>query len=311
MPQAPHRRSILRPWPIILTVGLLALIALSVASVQGYLAVGVVVAIGALVALVHFGLRGSRAFSLALANLGAVYACVFLFFTESSFPEASLPALLAGFALPLAAFAAGAIRHRDAIGKLIGTDRLREQRNFARILGWLGPVMAIGVLTFLIPEQGPVVRYIDLILLAAMAGIAVIVLKVSREVAIFLLDTGLLFEAFFERVAGLIVPAFAFLTFYSLIVIVFAAVYSLLGHVASGLHFRVDGVPRAITFSEGLFFSLTTLSSVGYGDITPVTGLSRFLAGIEIVSGVLLLLFGFNEIFSFARTHPSRVRPER
>ena len=44
-----------------------------------------------------------------------------------------------------------------------------------------------------------------------------------------------------------------------------------------------------------------TLSTVGYGDIAPASSAIRVIAAAEIVSGILLLLFGFNEIFSFAR----------
>jgi mRNA degradation ribonuclease J1/J2 len=51
--------------------------------------------------------------------------------------------------------------------------------------------------------------------LVAMLTIGMIVLAVSTNVAIFLVDTGLLFEEFFQRISHLIIPAFAFLTFYS------------------------------------------------------------------------------------------------
>jgi voltage-gated potassium channel len=148
-------------------------------------------------------------------------------------------------------------------------------------------------------------------LLAAMAAISIIVFLVSRDVAIFLLDTGLLFEAFFERMTSLIVPAFAFLTFYSLLVILFASLYTVLDHLAGGPHFRIDGALRAITFSESLFFSVTTLSTVGYGDIVPAGNAARLLAAIEIVCGVLLFLFGVNELFSFSQRRPTRDGDER
>ena len=65
----------------------------------------------------------------------------------------------------------------------------------------------------------------DMVFLGAMSIIGLIVLTVSREVAIFLVDAGLLFEEFFSRVARLFIPAFAFFTFYSLIVILFLFAY--------------------------------------------------------------------------------------
>ena len=100
--------------------------------------------------------------------------------------------------------------------------------------------------------------------------------------------------------ARLVIPAFAFLTCYSLLVICFASFYSLADY-AHPPNFRIDGVARALTFPETLYFSVITLSTVGYGDISPATNLVRFIIAIEIVCGILLLLFGFNEIFSFAQ----------
>jgi voltage-gated potassium channel len=60
----------------------------------------------------------------------------------------------------------------------------------------------------------------------------------------------------------------------------------------------IDGRPRDITFPESLYFSLVTLSTVGYGDIQPHTGFARLITAIEILLGVLLLLFGFSAIIS-------------
>jgi hypothetical protein len=48
-----------------------------------------------------------------------------------------------------------------------------------------------------------------------MSAIGLIILGVSRSVAIFLVDAGLLFEEFFARMSRLAIPAFAFLTLYA------------------------------------------------------------------------------------------------
>jgi Ion channel len=39
----------------------------------------------------------------------------------------------------------------------------------------------------------------------------------------------------------------------------------------------------------GFYFSFITLSTVGYGDITPVSRLARWLAAMEAITGLLLL----------------------
>ena len=134
-----------------------------------------------------------------------------------------------------------------------------------------------------------------------MAAIAAIVLLVGPNVATFLIDTGLLFEAFFEQARRAFVAVFAFLTFYSVLVIVFAALYRILDVAATAPNFVVGGRPRDISFAESLYFSVVTMATVGYGDITPLSDLARLLAAIQVVVGILLLLFGFSEILSYAR----------
>ena len=292
------------PWSLLLTAGFVALAALAVGTTDYYLASVVVAAIASLVATFRIAFHSSRAFCLTLANLAGIYACIFLFFAATDFPSASPFALSAGFVLPLIAFVAGSFRHRAAITGVAIAAELREQRHLGHILLWLGPVFAIGIATSLLPSATASANE-DAILLAAMIAISFIILFVSRNVAVFLLDIGLLFEEFFARIAGLIVPAFAFLTCYSLLVILFASVYSIMDHVTAGRNFRIEGAIRAISFPESLYFSLTTLSTVGYGDIAPASNAVRLIAGGEIVCGILLLLFGFNEIFSFAHRRGS------
>jgi hypothetical protein len=142
-----------------------------------------------------------------------------------------------------------------------------------------------------------------------MALTSLVVFRASQEVALLLLDTGLLFEEFFEQVADLVQPAFAFLTFYSVLVIVFGALYTVIDRVSTQPHFVIAGAGgRDITFPEALHFSLVTLATVGYGDIVPGSNLIRVLSSVEVVAGILLLLFGFNAILTYAtqRRPPGR-----
>jgi hypothetical protein len=41
--------------------------------------------------------------------------------------------------------------------------------------------------------------------------------------------------------------------------------------------------------TELLYFSLITLSTVGYGDIVPLSGMARILTALEGVTGVLYI----------------------
>jgi voltage-gated potassium channel len=143
-----------------------------------------------------------------------------------------------------------------------------------------------------------------------MSTIGLIVLGVSRSVAIFLVDAGLLFEEFFQRMSRLAIPAFAFLTFYALLVIVFASIFSIVSQFSTGDHFRVGSVTRALSFSEAMHFSIVTISTVGYGDIVPASNIARLLTSIEVICGVLLLLFGVSELLGYTREH-RRDRPDK
>lgn len=84
--------------------------------------------------------------------------------------------------------------------------------------------------------------------------------------------------------------------------VILAAVstYVLIGSCFGGIYDVVNRLqPGAFAFnvppldcmsaSHFLFFSLVTLTTVGYGDITPLTPLSRSLAGLEAMIGVLFL----------------------
>lgn len=77
------------------------------------------------------------------------------------------------------------------------------------------------------------------------------------------------------------------------------ATYLMLGLLWSFAYILVDGlVPNSFVFTVGptsshsmnhfnaLYFSFTTLSTVGYGDIVPLSGAARMLAMVEAVFGM-------------------------
>jgi hypothetical protein len=51
--------------------------------------------------------------------------------------------------------------------------------------------------------------------------------------------------------------------------------------------FNTSAGPRSIEGFDGLYFSFVTLSTVGYGDITPVSKIARWLAVLEAMTGLL------------------------
>jgi voltage-gated potassium channel len=285
------------------TAGLIALIAFAVTEGTWQHLYVIVLAVAGAVAAFYALFPTSLLFSFALANSLGVYTCIFVFFRSTNFFNAGAWEMSAAYVIPILAFLAGSWWRRGHVRRLLESDRPRVVRDFRHIFGWLVPVFAVGAVTFLLPEYTDAPEAHGLALIVSMSVIGAIVFAVSRNVCTFLLDTGLLFEAFFEDISRLFVPAFAFFTFYSLIVIIFAGVYRVIDLYSGTDHFQIAGVIRDITFPESLYFSIVTLSTVGYGDIVPRSDTVRLIVAVEVVVGVMLLLFGFSEIFRYAQRH--------
>ena len=75
-------------------------------------------------------------------------------------------------------------------------------------------------------------------------------------------------------------------------------IYLLLGLLWAAIYLAIDAFsPGAIRMGSGpadrqtelLYFSLITLSTVGYGDIVPLSGTARILTALEGVTGVLYI----------------------
>ena len=295
----------IRLGPAVFAVGLISLITLAVGTGLLY-SLLMLATIAASVVLYYMVFPGSRFFAIELGNFLGVYACIFIFFVEANF-EAVNPVLIQiGFAMPMVAFLGGAWFQRETIRKLLEAPRLQEERHFGRAFLWLVPVTMIGALTFVVADLAREGSWITVLYFGSMGLISLIVLWVSRDVCIFLLDTGLLFEDFFRRVTQLLVPTFAFFTYYSMIVIVFAAIYRIIDRFSVDAHFLVIGEARDLTFTECLYFSIITLSTVGYGDMVPLSSPIRLIVSVQIVCGVVLLLFGLSEIISYSREYSRR-----
>ncbi len=288
------------------TAFLLSIIALSIKAVAGTLAFVLLGSVIFVVAVFHRVFPGSRFFTLSLVNFIGIYACIFTVIIESNFSMISQREQALGFILPLLAFLGGACIRARTVRHIVVSRRLRHDSHFGEMFLWLLPMAGMVALTFALPGGGLGSPLSHIPFVAFMVVVAAIVLVVSRDIAIFLLDVGLLFEGFFQQAARLVMPAFAFLTFYSLLVIIFAALYSIIGRMSAGHDFLASGVARPLSFAECLYFSVVTLSTVGYGDIQPISGAARFVTSVEIVMGVLLLLFGFSAII---RHTPANTRP--
>jgi voltage-gated potassium channel len=282
---------------------LVALVAISVAGAINSLFLAIILSASVATAFSRWLFPEGAFFSLTFANLIAVYASIFAFFIDELFGQIRPAVSGIGFSLPILFFLAGCWLRRADIAAVVGHPDIRDSQALYGALIWLVPIFLVGAGVFVLSWFAEPVVNTELTFLAAMLAIGLIVLAVSRSVAIFLVDAGLLFEEFFERMSRLMVPAFAFLTFYSMLVIVFASIFSVISQFSTEAHFRVGSAARAISFSEAIYFSIATISTVGYGDIVPATNLARLLASMEIICGIMLLLFGVSELLEYTREH--------
>lgn len=73
---------------------------------------------------------------------------------------------------------------------------------------------------------------------------------------------------------------------YMLVAILWAFLDGVLQYFYPGAY-AVGGTPKVLDMGELIYFSFTTLATVGFGDITPMLIQSRFLTILEMVTGVM------------------------
>ena len=287
-----------RQWisAVVFTALTVLLIAVGVTESFGLLTLMVLVAVFAAAGVFLWLFPGSRFFVLSFANSLAICTCVYFFLAIENFATAEPWAFVIGFLLPIIAFLVGAWWHRREIRRVAYADHLVERQHPARIFAWLIPVFILSALTFFVPTFDLSIAGIGLAMVGAMALTSVFIIVMSRTICVFLIDTGLLFDQFSVRMLHLFAPAFAFFTLYSFNVIVFAMSYRIVDRIADVPLFLIAGVRQPIGFVDSLYFSLITVSTVGYGDITPASDAIRAVTAVEVMIGILLFLFGFYEI---------------
>jgi hypothetical protein len=73
---------------------------------------------------------------------------------------------------------------------------------------------------------------------------------------------------------------------YILVAVLWAYLHGVTQYFYPGAY-AFGGAPKALDMTELIYFSFTTLATVGYGDFTPALVQSRFLTILEMITGVM------------------------
>lgn len=254
---------------------------------------------------------GGAHFGMTVANFVAIYACVFEFFREANFIDAPRGFALAAVVLPVLGFLLGCILRRRQVYSIIHARRIRELEHLPRVTSWLLAALAVGAASFALPRLQLDPPTQGIALLIAMGMVAVFVVAGVRDVVLVIIDIAMVFEGVAARLDRLVRPLMAFLTFYGLLVVVFACLYRIADLTTPTPQFALHGSATRISFVDALYYSIATITTLGFGDIAPTSMLVRAITAIEVVFGVLMLLFGFSEIMRSAGTErrPPQDRP--
>lgn len=95
------------------------------------------------------------------------------------------------------------------------------------------------------------------------------------------------------------------LSVYLLLALLFAAIHQLFGAVISPY---LNGAPSPPNASDTLYFSIITMTTVGFGDLTPASNVARAVASTEAIIGQLYLVSVVAVVVSHYR-RPDRATP--
>ncbi len=157
----------------------------------------------------------------------------------------------------------------------------------ARVLGVVAATLAV---YFLLPIEGENAAAAGAV--AALIGIVVILVVFARQIA---------------RVSRSARPVLAALVALALVFGLFLCFFALLYVSIS------EGDPQAFTQGvdkiAGIYFATTVLTTVGFGDISPVSDTARIVVTLQMVIGMILIGTAFKALgFSAKRAVTARAR---
>ncbi|HEV7267080.1 MAG TPA: potassium channel family protein [Falsiroseomonas sp.] len=282
--------------PTALSLSLAMLVAYGVGDSGWLMPATVIGSTGLGLGLLYWLFPRGLEFAIGTSAGQALYATLFTVLGRAQFPDAPDWSRALAYLLPVVALIGMAAWRRRELASIISHPAGQDLEQIPYTARWLLYTALVGVACFVLPvnRQEPMIQ--AAVLLVAMAVIAGIVAVAERDVVRLLADVSQIMDEISTRLRHLVVPATAFLLLYALAVVFFAAAYRISDGLSLVPLFNGPGGPIRITYSDALHFSLATLSTVGYGDIHPHDNGIRVLASLQVVTGQLLLLFGFAEI---------------
>jgi len=256
------------------------------------------VSVAAVVFIVRKSLRSAPFVTATLAVGIPIYMCLYALLAIKAFESAHPTLAYLGCLLPLATFTWNVWRRRAELNRHLVHRRV-DARLLARGIGWVALAFCMISVAGEIAMESNETGIHGLMLLAGMAAVAIGVVLVTDDLVVLLAVTGHLFRTFINRMIKRAVPVFSFLLVYCFLVMIFGALYTLLDEFTSRSHFAINGSPQDLDLANAIYFSIVTISTIGYGDIVATTSAARTLTAIEIITGVVLFLFAFAEIAAY------------
>ena len=111
--------------------------------------------------------------------------------------------------------------------------------------------------------------------------LAMVALPFLRQLR--LLRLLVLFEVLHKAIGGAIRGRVVVYTAFSAVLLIYVASLAILDTE------RLEPDSKITTFGDALWWSLTTVTTVGYGDLAPVTGVGRVIAALLMLGGISLV----------------------
>ena len=90
---------------------------------------------------------------------------------------------------------------------------------------------------------------------------------------------------------------------YLMLGILWASIYGLINEIVPGSIFTGNLIEGHLTTNEIIYFSFTTLTTLGYGDITSMTPVGRILSVLEAIVGQLFIAFMVARLIAIYTSH--------